>query len=63
MGAGMLIASALLRALAYFYASAATMPEPPSLWCAAFALMGWHLLPVLLSACADGAEGCAGVIV
>ena len=31
------------------------------MWCAAYALQAWQMLPVFLRARADGAEGCAGV--
>ena len=62
LGAGLLAASALLRALAYATAPALAMGLAALLWCGAFGLLGWHLLPVFMRPRADGASGCAGVM-
>ncbi len=63
VGACLLAASAPLRVIA----AAAEAPTPwlalsAALWCAAFALMGWHMLPVFMRPRADGRSGCAGVL-
>lgn len=62
LGAGLLPASAVLRATAYVHAPTLMMALAALAWCTAFALLGWHLLPVFLRPRADGASGCAGVM-
>ena len=62
VGVCLLAASAPLRAAA----SLADAPIPllalsAALWCIAFTLMGWHMLPVFMRPRADGRSGCAGV--
>ena len=59
--AGLMLA-ALLRAAAYGAAPQVLQALSGLLWAAAFALLAWHMLPVLLTPRRDGAEGCAGVI-
>ena len=63
VGVCLLAASAPLRAAA----SLADAPIPllalsAVLWCLAFTLMGWHMLPVFMRPRADGRSGCAGVL-
>lgn len=62
LGAALLAASAVLRAAAYAHAPQVLMPAAALLWCAAFALMGAHMLPVFLRPRADGGAGCDGVL-
>lgn len=61
VGAAMLGAAAILRAAAYALAANVAMAAAALLWCGAFVLLSWQLLPVFLRPRADGAEGCAGI--
>lgn len=62
-GAACLLLGSACRLLAYADTAhtSAWLLAAGSLWCAAFALMAWHLLPVWLRPRADGQGGCAGV--
>ncbi|PAT40464.1 NnrS family protein [Vandammella animalimorsus] len=61
-GAACLLLGALCRLLAYAAAPASLwLGLAAALWCAAFALMAWHMLPVWLAPRSDAAEGCAGL--
>ncbi|MDO4725362.1 MAG: NnrS family protein [Comamonadaceae bacterium] len=61
-GAACLLLGALCRQLAYTAAPATLwLGLAAALWCAAFALMAWRMLPVWLAPRSDGAEGCAGL--
>lgn len=57
-GALLIMLSALCRAWTYVAGNAGWMHAAALLWCAAFALLAWHLLPVWWSARADGKVGC-----
>ena len=61
VGALLLATGAVLRALAYWYDPPVLLQAAGLMWCAAYALQAWQMLPVFLRARADGAEGCAGV--
>lgn len=57
-GALFIMLSALCRAWTYVAGDPGWMYAAALLWCAAFALLAWHLLPVWWSARADGKVGC-----
>lgn len=60
-GALCLLLGALLRVWAYSAEAVNLwMGAASALWCAAFALMAWQMLPVWLSPRTDGRQGCAG---
>lgn len=61
LGACLLVASAPLRAVS-IHAPVALLALSSALWCIAFALMSWHMLPVFLRPREDGRAGCAGVL-
>lgn len=61
VGAGLLVASAVLRALAYWFDPPVLLQLAGLAWCAAFALQGWQMLPVFLRPRQDGLWGCQGV--
>ena len=61
VGAVLLTTGAVLRALAYWFDPPVLLQAAGLMWCAAYALQAWQMLPVFLRARADGAEGCAGV--
>lgn len=63
VGAAMLGAAAVLRAGAYAYDARLAMSLAAGLWIGAYVLLSRHLLPVFVRARADGAEGCAGIMV
>lgn len=62
LGALLLVAGALLRAAAYAHATTLLMALAATFWCAAFALMGWHMLPVFMRPREDGGQGCEGLL-
>lgn len=60
-GAAALLLAAVCRALAYSSLNAQWwMLCAAALWCAAFGLMAWHMLPIWLSPRRDGLQGCQG---
>ena len=61
VGAGLLVASAVLRALAYWFDPPVLLQLAGLAWCAAFVLQGWQMLPVFLRPRQDGLWGCQGV--
>ena len=61
VGAGLLVASAVLRALAYWFDPPVLLQLAGLAWCAAFVLQGWQMLPVFLRPRRDGLWGCQGV--
>lgn len=60
VGALMLAVGAVLRALAYWYDPPVLLQAAGLLWCGAYALQAWKMLPVFLRKRPDDAEGCAG---
>jgi len=61
VGAGLLVASAVLRALAYWFDPPVLLQLAGLAWCAAFVMQGWQMLPVFLRPRQDGLWGCQGV--
>ena len=61
-GAALIALATLLRVLAYFVGWNPLLGLAGMLWSAAFALQGWHMLPVFERARPDGATGCEGVL-
>ena len=61
VGACFLVASAVLRALAYWFDPPVLLQLAGLAWCAAFVMQGWHMLPVFLRPRRDGLWGCQGV--
>ena len=61
VGACLLGASAVLRALAYWFDPPVLLQLAGLAWCAAFILQGWQMLPVFLRPRQDGLWGCQGV--
>lgn len=59
-GALMLAVGAVLRALAYWYDPPVLLQAAGLLWCGAYALQAWKMLPVFLRERPDDAQGCAG---
>jgi len=57
-GSLLIMLAALCRAWTYLTGNATWMYAAALLWCAAFALLAWHMLPVWWSARADGKVGC-----
>jgi uncharacterized protein involved in response to NO len=63
IGAGLIVAGALLRAAtALPGAPAALLGLSGLLWGAAFALYAWRMAPLLLAPRADGGSGCEGIL-
>lgn len=60
LGAGLLVAAMLLRAMAYWPGVNALIfwLAAGGLWCTAFGLFSWHTLRLLLTARPDGRNGC-----
>ena len=61
VGACLLVASAVLRALAYWFDPPVLLQLAGLAWCAAFVMQGWQMLPVFLRPRQDGLWGCQGV--
>ena len=61
VGACLLVASAVLRALAYWFDPPVLLQLAGLAWCAAFVMQGWQMLPVFLRPRRDGLWGCQGV--
>lgn len=61
LGACLLVLSAPLRAVSV-HAPTALLALSSTLWCIAFALMSWHMLPVFMRSREDGRTGCEGVL-
>lgn len=62
VGAVLILLATLVRVLAYFQGAGPWLGLAGLLWSLAFALQGWHMLPVFFRPRADGAQGCEGVL-